>query len=70
MHIKVFVVYEEALAHCGVTVFVGLEVEFDLVREKGTLMGGEEFSLVGEDGRLVPVLLSLELLEQLLLARG
>ena len=64
VHVEVLVVDEEALAHCRVAVVEGADVEFDLFRQQGALVGSDYFTLVCEDGAALPVLLLLKLLEQ------
>ena len=59
MHIKVLIVDEEALAHRGVAVLVRLQVEFDLIRQQGALVGTDDLPLVRDDGAAMPVLLLL-----------
>ena len=59
MHIKVLIIDEEALAHRGVAVLVRLQVEFDLIRQQGALIGTDDLPLVREDGAAMPVLLLL-----------
>ena len=59
MHVKVLIVDEEALAHRGVTVLVRLQVELDLIRQQGALVGTDDLPFVREDGAAMPILLLL-----------
>ena len=59
MHIKVLIVYEEALAHRGVAVLVRLQVELDLIWQERALIGTDDLPLVREDGTPMPVFLLL-----------
>ena len=59
VHIEMLIVDEEALAHRGVAVLVRLQVELDLIRQQGALVGTDDMPLVREDGAAMPVLLLL-----------
>ena len=65
MNVVVFSIDEESLSDSGITIFISLQVELDLVWEEWALVRSDDFALVCEDGALVPVLLTLELLKQL-----
>ena len=59
MHVEVLIINEEALAHRRVAVLVRLQVELDLIRQQGALVGTDDLALVREDGAAMPVLLLL-----------
>ena len=59
MHIEMLIIDEEALAHSRVAVLERLQVELDLIRLQGALVGTDDLTLVREDGTAMPVLLLL-----------
>ena len=59
MHIEMLIIDEEAFAHRRVAVLERLQVELDLIRQQGALVGTDDLALVREDGTAMPVLLLL-----------
>ena len=66
MHIEVFLVDKEPFSNCCVSIIIGLSVELDFIWLEDSFVSDDDFSFVGEDGRLVPVLFTLKFLEDLL----
>jgi hypothetical protein len=75
VHIEMQVVYEKALAYSHIAISISIAIEpnrnrvsrilggdlLDLVGEQCALVADEDGAFISEDGRHVPILLSLEL---------